>query len=153
MDVPNYRFSAPALYHRIRNLARLHTEAESAPQLNQTDVKTVKGKHWTPRRVMDFRLSNAIASGFTTTAELRLPETGYLTSAEAAEQLGVSQTTLQKWYRLGVLNGKHDGGQAPLWIRWTDGVSERLRGALLQIHGWSLGAVFVTHNANGLIKY
>lgn len=128
LDVPKYLFSAPDLYHRIRNLAHTHTDAEIAAQLNQADVKTVKSKNWTPRRVMDFRLSNAIASGFTTTAELRLPETGYVTSAEAAEQLGVSQTTLQKWYRLGVLGGKHDGGQAPLWIRWTDSVRERLNG-------------------------
>ena len=128
LDVPKYLFSAPDLYHRICNLAHTHTDAEIAAQLNQADVKTVKSKNWTPRRVMDFRLSNAIASGFTTTAELRLPETGYVTSAEAAEQLGVSQTTIQKWYRLGVLGGKHDGGQAPLWIRWTDSVRERLNG-------------------------
>jgi len=128
LDVPKYLFSAPDLYHQIRNLAHTHTDAEIAAQLNQADVKTVKSKNWTPRRVMDFRLSNAIASGFTTTAELRLPETGYVTSAEAAEQLGVSQTTIQKWYRLGVLGGKHDGGQAPLWIRWTDSVRERLNG-------------------------
>jgi excisionase family DNA binding protein len=77
---------------------------------------------------MDFRLSNAIPSGFTTTAALRIPQTGYLTSAEAAQQLGVSQSTVQKWYRLGVLSGKHDGGAASLWIRWTEEIRERLGG-------------------------
>jgi hypothetical protein len=77
---------------------------------------------------MDFRLSNAIPSGFTTNTALRLPQTGYITSAEAAEQLGVSQSTVQKWYRLGILSGKHDGGQTALWIQWTEAVSERLAG-------------------------
>jgi hypothetical protein len=77
---------------------------------------------------MDFRPSNAIPSGFTTTAALRIPQTGYLASAEAARQLGVSQSTVQKWYRLGVLNGKHDGGPSSLWIRWTAKVAERLGG-------------------------
>lgn len=63
---------------------------------------------------MDFRLSNAIPSGFTTNTELRIPDSGYITSAEAAEQLGVNQTTIQKWYMSGVLTGKQDGRQAPL---------------------------------------
>jgi DNA invertase Pin-like site-specific DNA recombinase len=128
LDVPKYLFSAPLFYHRIGELAQHHTDAEIAEQLNQAGLKTVKGKAWTTRRVMDFRLSNAIPSGFTTHAELRLPQTGYLTSAEVAEQLGVSQSTVQKWYHLGILSGKHDGGQAVLWIRWTDDLGERLAG-------------------------
>jgi hypothetical protein len=114
LDVPKYLFSAPHLYHRICDLARCHTDAEIAEQLNQAGPHTVKGWPWTARRVMDFRLSNAIPSGFTTTAALRIPQTGYLTSAEAARQLGVTQSTVQKWYRLGVLNGKHDGGPSSL---------------------------------------
>ncbi|NTU62917.1 MAG: recombinase family protein [Chloroflexi bacterium] len=128
LDVPKYLFSAPQLYHRLRELARSHTDVEIAEQLNQASVKTVKGKPWTPRRVMDFRLSNAIPSGFTTTADLRLPQSGYLTSAEAAGQLGISQSTVQKWYRLGILPGKHDGGQTSLWIHWTEDLRERLAG-------------------------
>lgn len=38
------------------------------------------------------------------------------------------QTTIQNWYRLGVLLGKQDDGQAPLWIRWTEDVIYRLNG-------------------------
>lgn len=128
LDVPKYLFSAPQLYHRIGELAQHHTDAEIAERLNQAGLTTVKGKPWTPRRVMDFRLSNAIPSGFTTNPELRLPQTGYITSAEAAEQLGVSQSTVQKWYQLGILSGKHDGGQAALWIQWTEAVGARLAG-------------------------
>lgn len=128
LDVPKYLFSAPQLYHRVRELAGTHTDAEIADLLNQAGLKTVKGRPWSPRRVMDFRRSNAIPSGFTTTAALRAPETGYITSGEAADLLGVSQSCVQRWYRLGVLSGKHDGDQSPLWIRWTDDVQRRLQG-------------------------
>jgi DNA invertase Pin-like site-specific DNA recombinase len=128
LDVPKYLFSAPHIYHRIRDLAGSHTDAEIADALNQEGVKTVKGRPWTARRVMDFRLSNAIPSGFTMSAEFRMPDSGYITSAEAAVQLGVSQSTIQKWYRLGVLSGKQDSRQALLWIEWTDEVTYRLGG-------------------------
>ncbi|MFQ5874134.1 MAG: recombinase family protein [Dehalococcoidia bacterium] len=128
LDVPKHLFSAPHLYHRIEELARHHTDPEIADSLNQAGIKTVKDKPWTARRVMNFRLFHRIASGFTTHAELRLPETGYITSAEAAAQLGVSQSTIQRWYKLGILSGKHDGGQSPLWIRWTPEVMDRLQG-------------------------
>ena len=129
LEVPKYLFSAPQVYHRVRDLAQTQTDAEIANHLNQIGIPTVKDKPWTARRVMDFRRSNAIPSGFTTTADLRLPETGYLTSAEVARRLGVSQSTVQKWYRLGLLPGKHDGGSATLWIRWTDDLGQRLLGA------------------------
>lgn len=128
IDVPKYLFSSPHLYHRIADLARGHTDPEIATMLNQEGITTVKGKPWTPRRVMDFRLSNAIASGFTTNRSLRKLDSGYVTSAEAAAQLNVHQTTIQKWYRLGVLAGKHDGGASTLWIRWEDDMVDRLNG-------------------------
>jgi len=129
LDVPKYLFSAPRIYHRVREMARTHTDAEIADALNQEGIKTVKDRLWTPRRVMDFRLSNAIPSGFTTNRELRIPDSGYITSAEAAEQLDLHQTTIQKWYRWGVLSGKQDGEQSPLWIRWTEDVVHRLAGS------------------------
>ena len=128
LDVPKYLFSSPHLYHEITQLAKTHTDREIAALLNDQGLTTVKGRPWSPRRVMDFRLSNAIPSGFTTNADLRIPDTGFITSAEAAKQLGVNQTTIQKWYRYGLLPGKHDGGQAPLWIRWSDDVEYRFTG-------------------------
>lgn len=42
-----------------------------------------------PRRVMDFRLSNNIASTFTKSTSLRLKE-GYVPSPEVAQCLGVT---------------------------------------------------------------
>jgi DNA invertase Pin-like site-specific DNA recombinase len=128
LEVPKYIFSAPAVYHRIRALAREHTDSEIAARLNQERVTTVKGKEWTARRVMDFRRSNEIASGFTTAGELRVNGSGYYTSAEAADQLGVKQGAIQRWYKLGLLAGKHDGGQAALWIALNEDVLNRLGG-------------------------
>jgi DNA invertase Pin-like site-specific DNA recombinase len=128
LDVPKYLFSSPHIYHRVRELAREYTDHKIAELLNQEGLTTVKNKSWTPRRVMDFRLSNAIPSGFTTNADLRIPNTGYITSAEAAQQLGVNVTTIQKWYKWGILPGQQDGPGMPLWIKWNDDVMHRLNG-------------------------
>jgi len=128
LDVPKYLFSSPRLYHCVRELACSHPDAEIAEMLNLEGIKTVKGRWWSPRRVMDFRLSNGIPSGFTTNRELRLLDAGYITSAEAAVQLGVCQSTVQRWYDLGILPGKHAGGQSSLWIQWTDTLAYRLLG-------------------------
>ena len=91
-------------------------------------LETVKGRPWSARRVMDFRLSNGIPSGFTVNPQLRLTQNGYLTSAEAATRLEINQTTVQKWYKLGLLPGKHAGGKSALWIEWTEEVEQRLGG-------------------------
>jgi hypothetical protein len=130
LDVPKYLFSTPHIYHRIVDLAHRLTDAEIAQQLNQEQISTAKGKPWTARRVMDFRKSNGIPSMFVCKSEaLRLEEKTYLTSAEAAKHLGVSQPTVQKWFRLGLLPGKQDiGAQGLLWILWSDDLAYRLGG-------------------------
>lgn len=123
-----YLFSSPAIYHRIRDLAISYPDGEIAAILQAEGLSTAKGRVWTARHVMDFRRSNGIPSGFTTTTSLRLPESGYLTSAEVAMRLGIGQATVQKWYKVGILTGQHAGGQAQLWIHWTDDLEERLGG-------------------------
>ena len=128
LDVPKYLFSTPAIYHRISQLAEEHPDSEIATLLTAEGLRTAKGKEWTARHVMDFRHSNAIPSRFTNAARLRGADSPYLTSAEAAEQLGIEQTTVQKWYKMGLLEGKHAGGQSQLWIAWTEDVRERLSG-------------------------
>lgn len=35
---------------------------------------------------------------------------------------------MQKWYKLGLLQGKHAGGQKALWIAWTEEAEVRLGG-------------------------
>lgn len=129
LDVPKYLFSMPYVYHRIKELAHTLTDAEIAECLNQENLLTAKGKLWTSRRVMDFRKSNKIPSTFVCkTQALHTGEKTFLSSAETAHQLGVSQSTIQKWYRLGLLPGKRDPGQSVLWIQLSDEVEYRLNG-------------------------
>jgi len=128
IEVPKYLFSAPHLFHRITELARELPDEQIAQALNAQGLETVKGRPWSARRVMDFRLSNGIPSGFTVNRELRLTDNGYLTTAEAAARLEINQTTVQKWYKLGLLQGKHAGGQKALWIAWTEDTAVRLGG-------------------------
>jgi hypothetical protein len=94
IEVPKYLYSAPHLFHRITALARELPDAQIAEALNAEGLETVRGRPWSARRVMDFRLSNGIPSGFTVTPQLRLTENGYLTSAEAAARLEINQTTV-----------------------------------------------------------
>ena len=129
LDIPKYLFSSPYTYWRITQLARLHTDREIAEILNQEGIQTVKGRPWSDRRVMDFRLSNEIASGFTTRADLRIPDSGYITTPEAAEQLGVAITTVERWFKQGVLQGKRDKPGATIWIQWSAEIAQRLNGS------------------------
>jgi hypothetical protein len=59
---------------------------------------------------------------------MRLPETGHLTSAEAAQRLGVDQTRIQTWFHWGVLSGKQEAAQRQLWIAWNRDVAQRMGG-------------------------
>ena len=129
LDVPKYMGAPMAAYYRVFELAQTHTDAEIADALNAGGLLTMKGKPWSARRVMDFRLSNGIPSGLTSSPTMRSPETDYISSTEAAERLGVDQTRVQTWFRWGVLSGKQDAAQRQLWIRWNDDVARRLRGS------------------------
>ena len=128
LEVPKYLFSAPHLFHRISELARDLPDGQIAEVLNAQGLETVKGHPWSARRVMDFRLSNGIPSGFTVNPQLRLTDNGYVTTAEAAARLEINQATVQKWCKLGLLPGKHAGDQKALWIAWTEEVALRLGG-------------------------
>lgn len=129
LDVPKYIFTPGRIYHRVVELARSHTDAEVAAMLNDEGSRTVKGRIWTARRMMDFRLSNGIASGLTASRKMRLPDSGYVRSSEVAEALGVHQSTVQRWFQLGVLEGKQDSEKTQLWINWTPEIAKRLDGS------------------------
>jgi hypothetical protein len=101
--VPKYVGASTEAYHRVFELAKTHTDAEIADELNARGFLTMKQKPWSARRVMDFRVSNAIPSGLTASPTMRLPDTDYISSSEAAERLGVDQSRIQTWFRWGVL--------------------------------------------------
>jgi hypothetical protein len=129
VDVPKYLFTSPYIFRRIRELAKTHTDYEIADVLNEEGITTVKGRAWSDRRVMDFRLSNQIASGFTTRSTLRLPDSGFITTTEAAERVGVSKSAIQSWVRSGILEAKKGKPSArAIWIAWTPQLENHLRG-------------------------
>lgn len=137
LDVPKYLGASSAAYHRIHELAQRHTDREIADQLNDAGLPTMKRKPWTPQRVLGFRRSNAIPSGLTANWVLRLPESGYLSSAEVATQLGVEQTRVKKWFQLGVLAGKQN---APISRCGSPGTPRRPGGSMAaprSMSGWS----------------
>lgn len=128
LQAPKYLFSSPHIYWRISELAETHTDREIADVLNEEGIQTVKGKPWTDRRVMDFRHSNGIASGFTARSDLRIPDSGYVTTSEAAAALGISVSTVENWFKQGILDGKRDRAGATIWIAWSEEVAYRLSG-------------------------
>ncbi len=128
LSVPKYIFTSAAIYHKIKELARQKTDKEIAEELNAESIKTVKGHDWTARRVMDFRLSNGIASSFTASEKLKIPNSGFITSRELAQTLKVNQTTIQKWFNAGILEGRKGEGQCRLWIKTNEEMIKKLDG-------------------------
>lgn len=128
LQVPKYIFTCVTIFHRVQELAHKHTDAEIAGILNQEKILTVKGKIWTPRRVMDFRLSNHIPSGFTHSSALKIA-TGYVDSQEAARSLGVAIGTVQMWVKMGILESRSRlAKQEALWVYLNDETKRRLDG-------------------------
>jgi DNA invertase Pin-like site-specific DNA recombinase len=128
LEVPKYIFTNSNIYHKIVDLARERTDSEIAIILNEENISTVKGRSWNTRRVMDFRLSNNIPSGFTTASGFK-ESVGYVTSSEIGIQLGVDKTTVQKWFKIGILHGRgRISKQGMLWIYWNEEVKKRLDG-------------------------
>jgi DNA invertase Pin-like site-specific DNA recombinase len=128
ISVLKYLYTPPGLYWRIADLAQSHTDRSIAQMLNEADIKTARGRIWTERHVMDFRMTNRIPSGFTTAPDLRLSGNGFITTAEAAQALSVHISTIQRWFKRGVLDGKQDKPRTPLWIAWDEDIAYRLTG-------------------------
>jgi DNA invertase Pin-like site-specific DNA recombinase len=114
LSIPKYLFTDTLIYEKVIALAREKTDQEIASAFNEEGLKTVKGKPWTERRVMDFRLSNGIPSTFTTASRWRIPDSGYLTTSELASALKDQVGTIQKWVKIGLLDVLHDGSQSTL---------------------------------------
>jgi DNA invertase Pin-like site-specific DNA recombinase len=129
LEIPKYLFSSGEIYHRILDLAKEKTDSEIAVLLNQKDIKTVKNRPWSSRRVMDFRLSNGIPSGFTLAKDKRIPDSGFITSTELSNRLGVKREAIQRWCKIGILESKPRGAkQETLWIKINDEILSRLDG-------------------------
>lgn len=128
LQVPKYLMTCVGIFHRVQELAHNYTDAEIANVLNHEKILTVKGRPWTARRVMDFRLSNHIPSGFTRSSSLKITS-GYVESQEAARSLGVRIGAIQVWARLGILESRSRfAKQEALWVYLDDETKKRLDG-------------------------
>jgi excisionase family DNA binding protein len=76
----------------IRQLARRMSDKQLAAQLNRLGIETSKGHTWTRTRVGNFRTIHEIPNFLPGEREAR----GELTLEEAASQLGVSYSTVQR---------------------------------------------------------
>jgi excisionase family DNA binding protein len=76
----------------IRQLARRMSDKQIAAQLNRLGIRTAKGHTWTRIRVGNFRTIHEIPNYSPGEREAR----GELTLEEAATQLGVSYSTVQR---------------------------------------------------------
>lgn len=131
LEVPKYLFSSTHIYHRVKELALSYTDSKIAEILNEENLFTVKQKPWTSRRVMDFRLSNQIPSGFTKTTNLKI-EQGYVSSQEASQILNVKITSIQRWFKLGILEGRRGvEKQSKLWVYLDMDIIKRLNGTAI----------------------
>jgi len=76
----------------IRQLARQMSDKQIAAQLNRLGIKTAKGHTWTRLRVGNFRTIHEMPNYSQGERETR----GELTLEQAADQLGVSYSTVQR---------------------------------------------------------
>jgi len=100
----------------IHALARLMPDGAIASLLNRSGKRTAKGHTWTEARVRSFRGDHRIA----VYREGERAERGELTLHETATALDVSQMTVLRMIRAGVLPGQQLCKGAPWVIRRTD---------------------------------
>ena len=82
----------------VDRLLNDHTEGEIAAILNQRGYRTGHGHAFDPISVKVVRVNYALK-----TRRDRLRERGLLTALEAADRLGVSDDTVHRWRRAGLL--------------------------------------------------
>lgn len=100
----------------IRQLARLMSDRQIAAQLNRMGIKSAKSHTWNRTRVGTFRTSNNISNYTPGERQGR----GELTIEEAAEQLGVSYSTVQRMIQRKQLPAHQVCPGAPWIIRCED---------------------------------
>lgn len=99
----------------IRKMASSHADDKIAGVLNKHGRKTGKGKPWSQERVKTARKAHAIDG-----PALSLAETGVLSLQAAAKHAGVSDTTITKLVREGVLPMQQAVRFAPWQIKRSD---------------------------------
>jgi DNA invertase Pin-like site-specific DNA recombinase len=89
-----------AVVAEIDRLLNQHTSAEIAELLNERGFRTGAGNRFILSRVKSLERSYGVKSRYE-----RLRAAGLLTSSEVAERLGISKAEVQKYRKLGMLQG------------------------------------------------
>lgn len=88
----------PAIVEQIRTLATQETDRQIAQKLNAQDLRSGRGKAFTPRSVKAIRSTYGIES-----FHAHLRKAGWLSEVEMAKQLAVHPTTAHRFAREGIL--------------------------------------------------
>jgi excisionase family DNA binding protein len=104
----------------VRKLAAHTSDQQIAAILNKQGRRTGTGLPFNQPRVAYLRTKHAIPA-----APPPDPDSGLHTVEQAAEQLGVTPTTIYRWLRAGLLPGEQTTPHAPWRIRLTDDVRGR----------------------------
>jgi excisionase family DNA binding protein len=104
----------------IRALAAHHPDRQIAAILNKQGRRTGTGLPFTEPRVAHVRKKNKIPA-----APPPDPDSGLFTIDQAADELGVTHTTIYRWLRAGLLPGEQTTPHAPWRIRLSDETRRR----------------------------
>ncbi len=110
----------------IRQLARRMSDQQIAAQLNRLGIETAKGHTWTRIRVGNFRTIHEILNYSPGEREAR----GELTLEEAATQLGVSYSTVQRMIQRRQIPATHICSGGPWTLRAEDVEAFRTRNSV-----------------------
>ena len=133
------RKKATELIERVRQMAQHHPDDQIAAILNHEGVRNAVGQEWTLGRVRSVRYKNDIPTACPYIARQPGPRgDGLISTAEAAERLGVTPSMICDWFRRGLLVGHQRRVGTPLWVRLTEEDLRRLDGSA------SLGPDMVT---------
>ena len=108
----------------VRTLAAELDDTQIARVLNKQGRRTGAGNPFSLSRVCSLRQKNAIPARPKPPAAD--PVSGPFTSDQAADELGVTSTTIKRWIRDGLLPGTQLAPHAPWQIRLTEAVRRRL---------------------------
>lgn len=123
-------WTPPAALRRIRELAPLHPDDQIAVILNEEGLHTGKGHQWTTKRVEKARKRRGIPTACPCHAREPGPRgDGLITTAEAAQQLGVDAATITIWFRQGILQGHQRKPGSSLWVHISEEDRQRLIGS------------------------
>ncbi len=116
----------------IDTLRKVADDEEISRALNRCGVKTERGESWTKRRVASYRRRNDIAA-----YDVKLKrQSGWLTQAEAATNLGISPMSLNRLIQRGIIHTEGDK-RLPQVIQLSELSKREVNAAVRQIksHG------------------